>query len=35
MLQKENEELKTKIVELESRESQVEAGVVEALQKEN
>jgi chromosome segregation ATPase len=34
-LQKENEELKTKIVELESRESQVEAGVVEALQKEN
>jgi FtsZ-binding cell division protein ZapB len=34
-LQKENEELKTTIVELESRESQVEAGVVEALQKEN
>ncbi len=34
-LQKENEELKTKIVELESRESQVEAGVVETLQKEN
>jgi FtsZ-binding cell division protein ZapB len=34
-LQKENEELKTKIVELESRESQIEAGVVEALQKEN
>ena len=34
-MQKENEELKTKIVELESRESQVEAGVVEALQKEN
>ena len=34
-MQKENEELKTKIVELESRESQVEAGVVETLQKEN
>jgi predicted RNase H-like nuclease (RuvC/YqgF family) len=34
-LQKENEELKTKIAELESRESQVEAGVVETLQKEN